>query len=48
MPTPRTKHLKISPETHRALQRLGTKGETFDALILRLCDKNPKRKKGTV
>jgi hypothetical protein len=32
------KTLKISPETHIKLLKIGTKSETFDEIISRLCD----------
>jgi hypothetical protein len=32
-----SKNLKISEEAHQKLCTIGRKGETFDAIILRLC-----------
>ena len=31
------KTLKISPETHAKLEKVGNKNETFDEIISRLC-----------
>ena len=37
------KIIKVSPETHKELQNLGTKGETFDDVIKRLINEYKER-----
>ncbi len=37
------KTIKIKEETHKKLLNLGKKGESFDKIINRLCDKNANR-----
>ena len=34
-----TKYIKVSEETHQALTDLGSKGESYDAIIRRLIEK---------
>jgi hypothetical protein len=37
------KIIKVSPETHKKLTRLGIKGETFDHIIQRLIQEHEQR-----
>lgn len=45
-----SKIIKVSPDTHKKLLKLGAKGETFDHIINRLIEEHEKKheKKGGV
>jgi len=38
----KTKYIKVSEETHQALTTLGSKGESYDAILVRLLEHHAK------